>query len=146
VTFGSDSHYEPTPTAPRDLFAHLALALARHEKACARDRIKVPAELITFRALLTASASLRQDPTPMAVSTASSDAEPVTDKLLMTKRETAALLGVSVRTVERLVTSGSLSPVQVSRSVRFLRADLDTYLAGLRSRSFRDDLHTKAPA
>ncbi|MBK6300035.1 MAG: helix-turn-helix domain-containing protein [Actinomycetales bacterium] len=53
----------------------------------------------------------------------------MTDKLLMTKRETAALLGVSVRTVERLVTSGSLSPVQVSRSVRFLRADLDTYLA-----------------
>ncbi len=133
-------------TPARDVLAHLALALARHEKACARDRICVPAELVAVREFLTAAATTRQDATPFAAPAPPADADTVTDKLLLTKRETAALLGVSVRTVERLVSSGSLSPVRVSGSVRILRADLDTYLTTLHPRPFRDSLHTKAPA
>ncbi len=48
----------------------------------------------------------------------------------MTKAEVAAYLGKSVRTVERYVAAGHLTPVKVgwpvARSVRFNRDDLPT--------------------
>lgn len=52
---------------------------------------------------------------------------------LVSKDKAAELLGVSVRTVERLVAAGSLPVYRVSqRSLRIAREDIDDYLAAHR--------------
>ncbi len=55
----------------------------------------------------------------------------VPDRMLVTKHEAAQLLGVSVRTVERLVAAGRLQQVQVERLARFRIGDLEAYVHGL---------------
>jgi excisionase family DNA binding protein len=53
------------------------------------------------------------------------------DQLLVTKSEAAQRLGVSVRTVERLVATGRLHQVHVERSARFRVPDLEAYVESL---------------
>ena len=43
---------------------------------------------------------------------------------LLTPQETAAFLSVSVRTVQRLVSTGNLRAVRISKSMRFQMVDL----------------------
>ena len=43
---------------------------------------------------------------------------------LMTKKEAAEFLGVSVKTIERLIASGKLQAVKILRSVRIRVSDL----------------------
>ena len=50
------------------------------------------------------------------------------DKLLLTKPDAAQALGVSVRTVDRLVSSGALPLVKVAGAARIRRSDLDDYV------------------
>ena len=49
----------------------------------------------------------------------------------MTKGEAAERLGVSVRTIERLVATGRLPQVHIERSARFRVRDLEAYVDGL---------------
>lgn len=49
--------------------------------------------------------------------------------MLLTLDEAAAVLRVSVRTVQRLVASGQLRPVYVGRLPRFTQAELEAYCA-----------------
>ena len=56
---------------------------------------------------------------------------PVPDRLLVTKSEAAERLSVSVRTVERLVATGSLPQVHVGRLPRFRVSDLEAYVRSL---------------
>ncbi len=51
---------------------------------------------------------------------------------LVGKRTAAALLGVSITTVDRLVKAGRLPAVRVAGSVRFVLADLAKYVAAQR--------------
>jgi excisionase family DNA binding protein len=55
----------------------------------------------------------------------------VSVRMLITKNEAAHRLGVSVRTVERLVAAGRLRQVQVERLARFRVGDLETFVNGL---------------
>jgi excisionase family DNA binding protein len=52
----------------------------------------------------------------------------VTDRLLLTKPEAAERLGVSIRTVERLVAGGRLPQLHVGRAVRLRVSDLEAYV------------------
>ena len=55
----------------------------------------------------------------------------VPDLLLITKGEAAERLGVSIRTVERLVATGRLRQVRIERLARFRVSDLEAYVDGL---------------
>ena len=52
-------------------------------------------------------------------------------RLLITKSEAAEQLGVSVRTIERLITSGRLPLVHVEGAARVRVADLGAYVQSL---------------
>jgi excisionase family DNA binding protein len=52
-------------------------------------------------------------------------------RLLTTKSEAADQLGVSVRTVERLITAGRLPLVHVEGAARLRVADLEAYVDAL---------------
>jgi excisionase family DNA binding protein len=55
----------------------------------------------------------------------------VPERLLITKSEAAEQLGVSVRTIERLISAGRLQLVHVAGAARVRVADLRAYVAGL---------------
>lgn len=57
----------------------------------------------------------------------------VVSALLVTKREAATMLGVSVRTVERLIASGRLPVVHVEGASRIRVNDLNAFVEGLPS-------------
>ena len=62
------------------------------------------------------------------------------NQLLITKGEAAERLGVSVRTLERLVATGRVPQVQIERLARFRVKDLESYVDGLvESRTDGDD-------
>ena len=64
-------------------------------------------------------------PTPKA------EALPSPEPPCVTRFELAALLRVSVRTVDRMIAAGELPVRRVrGRAVRFLRSDVDRYLNG----------------
>ena len=73
----------------------------------------------------------RTPPIPPADERAASDHAGMPDRLLVTKGEAAERLGVSVRTIERLVACGRLPQVQVERLARFRVCDLEAYVHGL---------------
>ena len=130
----------------RELFAHLALAVSRYVAEAGRDGITVPSEVIGVRDLLVDCAQRRQDATPLEVTAVSSDDGGMTSNPMLTKRETAAALRVSTRTVDRLIASGALSAVKVEGATRVRRGDLEAYIAQLTPRSFRDDVTSKDSA
>ena len=51
-----------------------------------------------------------------------------TPPILLTKRETAALLRLSVFTIERMLRCGDLPHVKMNYATRILRSDVDTYI------------------
>jgi excisionase family DNA binding protein len=68
----------------------------------------------------------------------------MSNRLLVTKSEAAERLSVSVRTIERLVSTGRLSQVHVERSARFRVQDLEDYVDSLRETT-PDDPADAAP-
>ena len=58
-------------------------------------------------------------------------ADQVTERLLVTKAEAAELLGVSVRTVERLIAHGQLPLLHIERASRLRLADVEAYVNSL---------------
>jgi hypothetical protein len=130
----------------RRLFGHLALALGRYVKEVQRDGITPPAELLALANLFADCASLRQGTTTAADSSLTGEGGAMT-KLLLSKREAAGQLGISVRSVERILADPStgLDSVRIEGSVRVRTDDLAAYVAGLAgARSFRDKLEEKA--
>jgi excisionase family DNA binding protein len=59
------------------------------------------------------------------------DPATVSGRLLLTKSEAAEQLGVSVRTIERLISAGRLPLVHVEGAARVRVADLGAYVQGL---------------
>ena len=59
------------------------------------------------------------------------DPATVSGRLLLTKSEAAEQLGVSVRTLERLISAGRLPLVHVEGAARVRVADLGAYVQGL---------------
>ena len=50
---------------------------------------------------------------------------------LLTKKDVAAALSMSTRSVDRLVASGVLKPIRILRSVRFNPADIFRIIQGV---------------
>jgi excisionase family DNA binding protein len=93
--------------------------------------VTVPREVEELTTFFVHLARIRPAPPEMAVMDATAHDPSVPDRLLVTKHEAAQMLGVSVRTVERLVAAGRLQQVQVERLARFRLDDVDAYVRGL---------------
>jgi excisionase family DNA binding protein len=63
---------------------------------------------------------------------AASDPPAMSRRLLITKSDAAEQLGVSLRTIERLIAAGRLPLVHVEGAARVRVADLEAYVQGLR--------------
>lgn len=133
-------------SSPREVFAHLAVALTRYEKESRREGVMVPAELVAMRAFFIDCATVRQDATGLAGIANPVDAEGMKEHPMLTKREAAASLRCSTRTVDRLIAAGHLSAVKVEGATRVRRDDLLAYIEGLAPRSFRGDVTEKGTA
>ena len=92
----------------------------------------MPLEVEELTAFLVRLARIRQAPSTLADQGATSHYYArMPDRLLVSKDEAAAQLGVSVRTVERLVATGRLRQVHVERLARFRVSDLEAYVNSL---------------
>lgn len=117
--------------------AHLHAALHAHRARLGRDYRTLPAALEDLLHALgtTGTVQSRQQVSPLDLL----DADPHSDAVLVDLATAARYLSVGVRTVERLVTAGDLRSVQVGRSRRIHRDDLDTYLRAQRGLAPRED-------
>lgn len=130
----------------RELFAHVALALARYEREARSDGQVVPPELAALRVFVTDCAQRRPDATPEGRLDPVRDSEVMHANPLLSRRETATALRCSTRTVDRLIARGELLGVKVEGSTKVRHADLDAYIAGLPPRSFREQVIEKGTA
>ena len=109
----------------------LAVVLSGHVAEQRRTGFGVPPEIEDLAAVLTGYARLRPVPPSMDCRTGKTHHACVPGRLLVTKTEAAEWLGVSVRTIERLVATGQLPLVHVERAARLRVSDLEAYVAGL---------------
>jgi excisionase family DNA binding protein len=110
---------------------HVTLALSRHVRHLHLEGVPVPREVEELTSFLVHLARVRQAPPALADTSETDHHAHVPDRLLVAKHEAAERLGVSVRTVERLVAAGRLRQVQVERLARFRVSDLTAYVHGL---------------
>ena len=116
---------DPTPA---DLIAHLVIALSRYHRQLRAEGGGVPAQIEDLIAFLTDRARARQDVPTLGAASAPSAAP---RRLLVTKSEAAAQLGVSLRTIERLISAGRLPLVHVEGAARVRVTDLWAYVQSL---------------
>ncbi len=119
----------PTPdemSAP--LSTHLALALSRYVRRLRKDGLPVPLALDELTAFLTLYVKTHQAATGVVGDVDMSHDVLGTRRLLITKAEAAERLGVSVRTVERLISADKLPLVHVEGAARLRTADLEAYV------------------
>lgn len=91
----------------------------------------MPREVEELTAFLVRLARIRLEPSTLADQGGTPILTRVPDRLLVSKDEAAERLGVSVRTVERLLATGRLRQVQVERRARFRVSDLEAYVNSL---------------
>ena len=119
-----------TPWVP-EIVQHLTVALCVHVRRLNHERVPVPREVEELAAFLNRLGRTHPDPLSPRHELATVWRTPMPDQLLVTKSEAAQRLGVSVRTVERLVATGRLHQVHVERSARFRVPDLEAYVESL---------------
>jgi excisionase family DNA binding protein len=119
---------EETPSA---LPTHLARAITRYVRQLRKDGLPVPFFLDELAAFLTLYVRTRQAATGLDGDYRTPQDVPVMPRLLITKAEAAEQLGVSVRTVERLIAAGGLPLVHVEGAARLRVADLEAYVDSL---------------
>ena len=114
-----------------EALVHLAAALSAHERRLRRDGAVVPVIFTDLAGLLRDCVRARQAATSLCDGAADCDHDLMAERLLLTKGEVADQLGVSVRTVERLVAAGHLPLVSVEGARRIRVSDLAEYVDGL---------------
>jgi excisionase family DNA binding protein len=119
---------EETPSA---VLTHLALAVTRYVRQLRKDGLAVPSIIDELAAFLTLYVRTRQAATGVDGDYGTPQDVPVMPRLLITKAEAADQLGVSVRTVERLIAAGRLPLVHVEGAARLRVADLEAYVDAL---------------
>ena len=119
---------EETPSA---VLTHLALAITRYIRQLRKDELPVPSMVDELAACLTLYVRTRQAATGVDGDYGTPHDIPVVRRLLITKAEAAEQLGVSVRTVERLIAAGRLPLVHVEGAARLRVADLEAYVDAL---------------
>jgi excisionase family DNA binding protein len=116
---------EPTPA---ELIAHLVIALSRYHRQLRAEGGRVPAQIEDLVAFLADRLRAGQVVPMLGVASAPSA---VPRRLLITKRDAAEQLGVSLRTIERLISAGRLPLVHVEGAARVRVGDLEAYVEGL---------------
>lgn len=114
-----------------ELVSHSTLSLANHVRRLHQEALPVPREVEELTAFLVRLARIRLEPSTLADQGGTPILTRVPDRLLVSKDEAAERLGVSVRTVERLLATGRLRQVQVERRARFRVSDLEAYVNSL---------------
>jgi excisionase family DNA binding protein len=116
---------------PAEVLTHLALAINRYVRQLRKDGLPVPSILDELATFLTLYVRTRQAATGVDGDYGTPQDVPVMPRLLITKAEAADQLGVSVRTVERLIAAGRLPLVHVEGAARLRVADLEAYVNAL---------------
>ena len=122
----------PTPEETSStILTHVGLAVTRYVRQLRKDGLPVPPAVEELTALLSMYVKTRQATTGMDHEYRIGQDTPATRRLLITKQEAAEELGVSVRTVERLISAGKLPLVHVEGAARLRVADLEAYVDAL---------------
>lgn len=137
--FGESSRACGAPPTP-EIVKHVALALCRYVRQRRQLGLRVPAEIEALAAFLMNSVTIRPGPAAVIDDLAATPDDRVVGQLLVTKAEAAERLGVSIRTIERLVAAARLPLVHVERSARLRVSDLETFVSSL------TDDHGQLPA
>jgi excisionase family DNA binding protein len=114
-----------------EIVRHLTLALSGHVRQLKQKALPVPPEVEELAIFLVRVARIRQDPPTLADELGTAHYAHMPNRLLVTKGEAAERLGVSVRTIERLVATGRLPQVHVERLARLRVSDLEAYVNSL---------------
>lgn len=109
-----------TPSPPRLVAAHVAVALANHIDAQAVSPHGVPWEVAQLRDLYAAWA---KDISRQVVNDT-----PTVPRRLLTLQEVADSIAMSLRKVEQLIHAGDLPVVRIGRSSRVRVEDLDDFI------------------
>jgi excisionase family DNA binding protein len=117
--------------SPSAVFTHLALAITRYVRQLRKGGLPVPSMLDELAAFLRLYVRTRQAATGVDGDYGTPQVFPVVRRLLITKAEAAEQLGISVRTVERLIAAGRLRLVHVEGAARLRVADLEAYVDAL---------------
>jgi excisionase family DNA binding protein len=131
---GADRAHAPTNGRVEEsgeILSHLATALIRHVRQLRHEGMRVPALVDELTAFLVQCVRSRLRTTPLDDPRGSNHDGRVAGRLLVTKAEAAEQLGVSVRTIERLVAAGRLPLVHVEGAARLRQADLEAYVDSL---------------
>jgi excisionase family DNA binding protein len=116
---------------PAELLAHLVVALSRYLRQLRTEGGRVPAQVEALVAFLTDPSRALQDVTGRESWLAASQASAMPRRLLITKSDAAEVLGISLRTIERLISAGRLPLVHVEGAARVRVADLEAYVQSL---------------
>jgi excisionase family DNA binding protein len=108
----------------RLLAAHVGIAIRRHREYLERTEQPEPDGLREIEQTMTRTASNRQEPPATAI-VGLGDHSALRDREYLSPSEAATVTGLGKRTIERLVSDGSLSSTLVGRSRRIARGDLD---------------------
>jgi excisionase family DNA binding protein len=116
---------------PAELIAHLVIALSRYRRQLRAEGGRVPAQIEHLISFLADRVKARHDVLMLDPWRAASDHAAMPRRLLITKSDAAEQLGVSLRTIERLISSGRLPLVHVEGAARVRVTDLETYVQSL---------------
>jgi excisionase family DNA binding protein len=116
---------------PAELIAHLVVALSRYLRQLRAGSGRVPPQIEELTTFLADRVRARRDVLLLDPWRAGSDPSAVPRRLLITKSDAAEQLGVSLRTIERLISSGRLPLVHVEGAARVRVTDLEAYVQGL---------------
>lgn len=105
--------------ASDELLPHLAAAVLGHCQRLRRDGLAVPADLAQLRDDLHGAARRRQEATPFEPAV-----QPV-ERVTVSAHEAAQRLGLSGRTVDRMIADGRLEVVRVGRRVLVPMSELE---------------------
>ena len=124
----------PVPSGglpPTELIAHLVIALSKYHRLLRTTGGRVPAEIEDLVLVLTDRARALHPEPMLDPCRAASAPSAMPRRLLVTKREAAEQLCVSLRTLERLISGGRLPLVHVEGAARIRVADLEAYVQRL---------------
>jgi excisionase family DNA binding protein len=116
---------------PAELIRHLVIALSRYRRQLRAEGARVPAQIEDLISFLADRVKARHDVLMLDPWRAAPDPPAISRRLLITKSDAAEQLGVSLRTIERLISSGRLPLVHVEGAARVRVTDLEAYVQGL---------------
>jgi excisionase family DNA binding protein len=120
---------------PAELIAHLVVALSRYRRQLRVEGGRIPAQIEDLIDFLADRVKARHDVLMLDPWRGASDPAATPRRLLITKSDAAEQLGVSLRTIERLIAAGRLPLVHVEGAARVRVADLEAYVQGLEADS-----------